>query len=154
MTSPKKVTTGSTPEIANLVDELYREIITAGVHKASSIRLAEAAKVIENTHRDLNIAVINELSFIFIRLGIDAEAVLEVLGTIKNFLPFRPGLVGRHCIGVDPYKLTHRAQAVGYHPERVLLGRRPNDIRGKSVIARLVRECSKGAFTWKELVYW
>ena len=123
----KKVTSGSTPEIATEIDELYKEIITAGTHKTSSIKIAEAAKVIENTQRDLNIALINELSLIFNKLGIDTESVLEAAGTKWNFLPFRPGLVGGHCIGVDPYYLTHKANEVGYHPEMILAGRKLND---------------------------
>ena len=123
----RKVTSGSTPEVAEAVDGLYRQIITAGTHKASSIRVAEAAKVIENTQRDVNIALMNELSLIFHRLGIDTLEVLQAAGTKWNFLPFRPGLVGGHCIGVDPYYLTHKAQEVGYHPEVILAGRRIND---------------------------
>jgi len=123
----KKITSGSTPEVADFVDDLYKTIITAGTHKASSIKVAEAAKVIENTQRDVNIALINELALIFNRLGIDTEEVLLAAGTKWNFLPFRPGLVGGHCIGVDPYYLTHKAQEVGYHPEMILAGRRLND---------------------------
>jgi UDP-N-acetyl-D-galactosamine dehydrogenase len=123
----KKVTSGSTPAIAEEVDQLYKEIITAGTYKASSIRVAEAAKVIENTQRDVNIALMNELSLIFKKLGIDTLEVLQAAGTKWNFLPFRPGLVGGHCIGVDPYYLTHKAQEVGYHPEVILAGRRIND---------------------------
>jgi UDP-N-acetyl-D-galactosamine dehydrogenase len=123
----KKITSGSTPEVADFVDQLYGAIIKAGTHKASSIRVAEAAKVIENTQRDVNIALINELALIFNRLGIDTEEVLEAAGTKWNFLPFRPGLVGGHCIGVDPYYLTHKAQEIGYHPEMILAGRRIND---------------------------
>lgn len=134
-----KVTSGSTPEIAEKVDALYREIITAGTYKASSIRVAEAAKVIENTQRDVNIALVNELSIIFNRLGIDTLEVLEAAGTKWNFLPFRPGLVGGHCIGVDPYYLTHKAQAVGYHPEMILAGRRLNDGMGQYVVSQLVK---------------
>jgi len=126
----KKVTSGSTPEIATEIDELYKEIITAGTHKTSSIKIAEAAKVIENTQRDLNIALINELSLIFNKLDIDTESVLEAAGTKWNFLPFRPGLVGGHCIGVDPYYLTHKANEVGYYPEMILAGRRLNDNMG------------------------
>lgn len=125
--SIRKVTSGSTPDVADAVDQLYSAIITAGTYKASSIRVAEAAKVIENTQRDLNIALMNELSLIFHRLGIDTLEVLEAAGTKWNFLPFRPGLVGGHCIGVDPYYLTHKAQEVGYHPEVILAGRRIND---------------------------
>ncbi len=123
----RKVTSGSTPEVAEAVDALYSQIITAGTHKASSIRVAEAAKVIENTQRDVNIALMNELSLIFHRLNIDTLEVLQAAGTKWNFLPFRPGLVGGHCIGVDPYYLTHKAQEVGYHPEVILAGRRIND---------------------------
>src|SRR5687768_7280626 len=127
LTTIKKITSGSTPEAASFVDALYASIIKAGTHKASSIRVAEAAKVIENTQRDVNIALINELALIFNRLGIDTEEVLEAAGTKWNFLPFRPGLVGGHCIGVDPYYLTHKAQEIGYHPEMILAGRRIND---------------------------
>ena len=139
----KKVTSGSTPEVAELIDQLYGEIITAGTHKASSIRVAEAAKVIENTQRDVNIALINELALIFNRLGIDTQAVLEAAGTKWNFLPFRPGLVGGHCIGVDPYYLTHKAQAIGYHPEIILAGRRLNDSMGTYVVSQLVKAMTK-----------
>ncbi|GAA0475290.1 Vi polysaccharide biosynthesis UDP-N-acetylglucosamine C-6 dehydrogenase TviB [Parasphingorhabdus litoris] len=138
--SIKKVTSGSTPEAADYVDDLYKAIITAGTHKAPSIRVAEAAKVIENTQRDVNIALINELSRIFSRLDIDTLAVLEAAGTKWNFLPFRPGLVGGHCIGVDPYYLTHKAQAAGYHPEMILAGRRTNDEMGKHIVADLIKE--------------
>ena len=133
VTSIIKVTAGSTPEIATEVDELYQEIITAGTHKASSIKVAEAAKVIENTQRDVNIALINELALIFNKLNIDTESVLEAAGTKWNFLPFRPGLVGGHCIGVDPYYLTHKALEVGYNPEMILAGRRLNDSMGSYV---------------------
>src|SRR5687767_14054452 len=126
----KKITSGSTPEVADFVDSMYASIITVGTHKASSIRVAEAAKVIENTQRDVNIALINELALIFNRLGIDTEEVLSAAGSKWNFLPFRPGLVGGHCIGVDPYYLTHKAQAIGYHPEMILAGRRINDNMG------------------------
>jgi len=143
VTTIKKVTAGSTPEIADIVDSLYGEIITAGTHKAPSIRVAEAAKVIENTQRDLNIALINELAIIFNRMGIDTEAVLEAAGTKWNFLPFRPGLVGGHCIGVDPYYLTHKAQAIGYHPEIILAGRRLNDSMGAYVVSQLVKSMLK-----------
>jgi UDP-N-acetyl-D-galactosamine dehydrogenase len=139
----KKVTSGSTPETAELVDRLYKEIITAGTHKAASIKVAEAAKVIENTQRDLNIALINELAIIFNRMGIDTEAVLEAAGTKWNFLPFRPGLVGGHCIGVDPYYLTHKAMAIGYHPEIILAGRRLNDGMGAYVTSQLVKALIK-----------
>ena len=126
----RKVTSGSTPAVAEFVDSLYRSIVTVGTHKASSIKVAEAAKVIENTQRDVNIALINELALIFNRLGIDTEEVLKAAGSKWNFLPFRPGLVGGHCIGVDPYYLTHKAQAIGYHPEMILAGRRINDNMG------------------------
>jgi UDP-N-acetyl-D-glucosamine/UDP-N-acetyl-D-galactosamine dehydrogenase len=135
----RKVTSGSTPEVAALVDSLYRQVVTAGTHSAPSIRVAEAAKVIENTQRDLNIALINELAIIFNRLGIDTEAVLEAAGTKWNFLPFRPGLVGGHCIGVDPYYLTHKAEAIGYHPQIILAGRRLNDAMGEYVASQLVK---------------
>lgn len=137
--SIKKVTSGSTPAIADEVDAIYRSIITAGTFKASSIKVAEAAKVIENTQRDLNIALINELALIFDRMGIDTLDVLDAAGTKWNFLPFRPGLVGGHCISVDPYYLTHKAQELGYHPEVVLAGRRINDSMGRYVADRLVR---------------
>ena len=137
--SIRKVTSGSTPEVADEVDALYAQIITAGTHKASSIRVAEAAKVIENTQRDVNIALINELALIFNRMGIDTEAVLQAAGTKWNFLPFRPGLVGGHCIGVDPYYLTHKAEAIGYHPEIILAGRRLNDSMGGYVVTQLVK---------------
>ncbi|WP_094839816.1 Vi polysaccharide biosynthesis UDP-N-acetylglucosamine C-6 dehydrogenase TviB [Bordetella genomosp. 11] len=139
----KKVTSGSTPEVADLVDALYREIVTAGTHKAASIRVAEAAKVIENTQRDVNIALINELALIFNKMGIDTEAVLQAAGTKWNFLPFRPGLVGGHCIGVDPYYLTHKAQSLGYHPEIILAGRRLNDAMGGYVVSQLVKAMTK-----------
>jgi UDP-N-acetyl-D-galactosamine dehydrogenase len=135
----KKVTSGSTPEIADFVDALYRSIIVAGTHKASSIRVAEAAKVIENTQRDVNIALINELALIFNRLGIDTQEVLEAAGSKWNFLPFRPGLVGGHCIGVDPYYLTHKAQGIGYHPEIILAGRRLNDSMGAYVASQIIK---------------
>ena len=135
----KKVTSGSTPEVADFVDALYRQVVSAGTHKASSIKVAEAAKVIENTQRDLNIALINELALIFHRLDIDTLEVLEAAGTKWNFLPFRPGLVGGHCIGVDPYYLTHKAEDVGYHPEVILAGRRINDGMGRHVADRVVR---------------
>ena len=139
----KKVTAGSTPEVAELVDKLYGEIIVAGTHKASSIKVAEAAKVIENTQRDLNIALINELAIIFNRMDIDTEEVLLAAGTKWNFLPFRPGLVGGHCIGVDPYYLTHKAMAIGYHPEIILAGRRLNDGMGAYVVSQLVKAMLK-----------
>lgn len=141
--SIKKVTSGSTPEIAELVDALYRDIITAGTHKAPSIRVAEAAKVIENTQRDLNIALINELAIIFNKMGLNTEAVLQAAGTKWNFLPFRPGLVGGHCIGVDPYYLTHKAEAIGYHPEIILAGRRLNDGMGAYVVAQIVKAMAR-----------
>jgi UDP-N-acetyl-D-galactosamine dehydrogenase len=137
--SIKKVTSGSTPEVADAVDQLYQEIITAGTYKASSIKVAEAAKVIENTQRDLNIALMNELSLIFKKLGIDTLEVLKAAGTKWNFLPFRPGLVGGHCIGVDPYYLTHKAQEVGYHPEVILAGRRINDGMARHVADETVK---------------
>ncbi|MCG3730766.1 Vi polysaccharide biosynthesis UDP-N-acetylglucosamine C-6 dehydrogenase TviB [Vibrio cincinnatiensis] len=143
VTTILKVTSGSTPEIAETVDQLYRSIITAGTHKASSIKVAEAAKVIENTQRDVNIGLINELSLIFNKLGIDTEEVLKAAGTKWNFLPFRPGLVGGHCIGVDPYYLTHKAQTVGYHPEIILAGRRLNDGMGAYVASQLVKAMLK-----------
>ena len=135
----KKVTSGSTSAVAEEVDQLYRQIITAGTHKASSIKVAEAAKVIENTQRDVNIALMNELSLIFHKLGIDTLEVLEAAGTKWNFLPFRPGLVGGHCIGVDPYYLTHKAQEVGYHPEVILAGRRINDSMASHVADETVK---------------
>ncbi|MGD9163816.1 MAG: Vi polysaccharide biosynthesis UDP-N-acetylglucosamine C-6 dehydrogenase TviB [Chromatiales bacterium] len=139
----KKVTSGSTPEVADFVDALYRTIITAGTHKASSIKVAEAAKVIENTQRDVNIALINELSLIFNKLGIDTLEVLEAAGSKWNFLPFRPGLVGGHCIGVDPYYLTHKAQAIGYQPEIILAGRRLNDSMGAYIVHSIVKMMMK-----------
>jgi len=135
----KKITSGSTPEAADFVDALYRTIIGAGTHKAPSMRVAEAAKVIENTQRDLNIALVNELAMICNRLGIDTLDVLEAAGTKWNFLPFRPGLVGGHCIGVDPYYLTHKAEEIGHHPEVILAGRRINDRVGKYVVNQFVR---------------
>jgi UDP-N-acetyl-D-galactosamine dehydrogenase len=143
VTTIKKVTSGSTPEIADLIDSLYNEIVIVGTHKADSIKVAEAAKVIENTQRDLNIALINELSIIFNKMGIDTEAVLKAAGSKWNFLPFRPGLVGGHCIGVDPYYLTHKAQEIGYHPEIILAGRRLNDRMGAYVVAQLVKAMTK-----------
>jgi len=139
LTTIRKVTAGSTPEVAEFVDKIYGSIVTAGTHKASSIRVAEAAKVIENTQRDVNIALINELAMIFNKLGLDTEEVLEAAGSKWNFLPFRPGLVGGHCIGVDPYYLTHKAQEVGYHPEMILAGRRINDNMGGYVATEIVR---------------
>lgn len=141
--SIRKVTAGSTPEAADTIDALYAEIITAGTYKAESIRVAEAAKVIENTQRDLNIALVNELSIIFNRMGIDTGAVLAAAGTKWNFLPFRPGLVGGHCIGVDPYYLTHKAEALGYHPQVILAGRRINDGMGAHVASLLVKAMLK-----------
>jgi UDP-N-acetyl-D-galactosamine dehydrogenase len=135
----RKVTSGSTPAAAEFVDQLYGSIVTAGTHKASSIRVAEAAKVIENTQRDVNIALVNELALIFNRLGIDTQEVLEAAGSKWNFLPFRPGLVGGHCIGVDPYYLTHKAQQIGYHPEMILAGRRINDNMALYVAGEVVR---------------
>ena len=139
----RKVTSGSTPDIADGVDQLYASIITAGTYKAESIRVAEAAKVIENTQRDLNIALVNELAIIFNKMGIDTEAVLKAAGTKWNFLPFRPGLVGGHCIGVDPYYLTHKAEAMGYHPQVILAGRRINDGMGAYVAGQLVKALLK-----------
>lgn len=138
-----KVTAGSSPEAAAFVDRLYAGIITAGTHRAESIRVAEAAKVIENTQRDLNIALVNELAIIFDRMGIDTESVLKAAGTKWNFLPFRPGLVGGHCIGVDPYYLTHKAEQIGYHPQIILAGRRLNDGMGAWVAARMVKAMLK-----------
>lgn len=143
VTSIKKVTSGSTPDIATKVDELYKEIISAGTHKASSIKVAEAAKVIENTQRDINIALINELSLIFNKLEIDTEEVLEAAGTKWNFQPFRPGLVGGHCIGVDPYYLTHKSIEVGYHPEIILAGRRLNDRMGAYIAGQVSKLMTK-----------
>lgn len=140
VTTIKKVTSGSTPEAADYIDEIYNNIIVAGTHKASSIKVAEAAKVIENTQRDLNIALINELAIIFNKLNIDTEEVLLAAGSKWNFLPFRPGLVGGHCIGVDPYYLTHKAQEIGYHPEVILAGRRINDGMGAYVVSQLVKK--------------
>ncbi|MBT8443744.1 MAG: nucleotide sugar dehydrogenase, partial [Gammaproteobacteria bacterium] len=139
VTDIRKVTSGSTPEAADYIDSLYRSVIRAGTYKASSIQVAEAAKVIENTQRDVNIALVNELALIFNRLGLDTVEVLEAAGTKWNFLPFRPGLVGGHCIGVDPYYLTHRAQEIGYHPAMILAGRRINDNMGVFVATQVVR---------------
>ena len=147
ITTIMKVTSGSTPAVADEVDALYADIITAGTHKASSIKVAEAAKVIENTQRDVNIALMNELSMIFGRLGIDTHDVLAAAGTKWNFMPFKPGLVGGHCIGVDPYYLTHKAQAIGYHPEIILAGRRVNDGMGPYVAAELVKKMIKAGHT-------
>lgn len=143
LTTIRKVTSGSTPEIADRVNALYASIVTAGTYKAESIRVAEAAKVIENTQRDLNIALVNELAIIFNRMGIDTEAVLKAAGTKWNFLPFRPGLVGGHCIGVDPYYLTHKAEALGYHPHVILAGRRINDGMGAYVSGQMVKAMLK-----------
>ena len=139
LTTIKKITSGSTPDVAQAVDALYRQIITAGTHQASSIKVAEAAKVIENTQRDLNIALVNELSVIFSRLDIDTLDVLEAAGSKWNFLPFRPGMVGGHCIGVDPYYLTHKAEQVGYHPQVILAGRRINDNMGRYVARNTIK---------------
>lgn len=143
LTSICKVTSGSTPDAADLIDTLYAQIITAGTYKADSIRVAEAAKVIENTQRDLNIALINELAVIFNKLDLDTEAVLKTAGTKWNFLPFRPGLVGGHCIGVDPYYLTHKAQEIGHHPEIILAGRRINDGMSDYVASQMVKAMLK-----------
>jgi UDP-N-acetyl-D-galactosamine dehydrogenase len=143
VTTIKKVTSGSTPEIADLVNALYNQIITAGTFKATSIKVAEAAKVIENTQRDLNIALINELALIFNKMEIDTEEVLQAAGSKWNFLPFRPGLVGGHCIGVDPYYLTHKAEAIGYHPQIILAGRRLNDSMGAYVVTQLVKAMTR-----------
>ena len=139
VTNIVKVTAGSTPEAADFIDSLYRSVIPAGTHQASSIKVAEAAKVIENTQRDVNIALINELAVLFNKLGLDTLEVLEAAGSKWNFLPFRPGLVGGHCIGVDPYYLTHKAQEIGHHPEIILAGRRINDSMGEYVVARVVK---------------
>ena len=139
----KKITSGSTPAVAQLVDELYNEIIKVGTHKAPSIKVAEAAKVIENTQRDLNIALINELSILFTKLNIDTEAVLDAAGSKWNFLPFKPGLVGGHCIGVDPYYITHKAESIGYHPQVILSGRKINDNMGSYVASELIKELTK-----------
>ena len=139
VTKIKKITSGSTPEIAQKVDEVYRSIITAGTHKAPTIKVAEAAKVIENTQRDINIAFMNELAMIFNKMNIDTNAVLQAAGTKWNFLNFRPGLVGGHCIGVDPYYLTHKAQELGFHPEMILAGRRINDNMGKYAADQVVK---------------
>lgn len=143
LTTIVKITSGSNHEVADFVDEVYRQIITVGTHKASSIRVAEAAKVIENTQRDLNIAIINEFAKIFNRLGIDTEEVLKAAGTKWNFLPFKPGLVGGHCISVDPYYLTHKAQEAGYRPEVILAGRRINDGMGEYVATQLVKHMAR-----------
>lgn len=150
LTTIVKITSGSTSAVADFVDEVYRQIVTAGTHKASSIRVAEAAKVIENTQRDLNIAIINEFAKIFNRLGIDTEEVLKAAGTKWNFLPFKPGLVGGHCISVDPYYLTHKAQDVGYRPEVILAGRRINDGMGEYVATQLVKKMARNKITIDE----
>jgi len=139
VTTIKKITSGSTPEVADKVDILYRKIVTAGTHKASSIKVAEAAKVIENAQRDINIAFVNELALIFDRMNIDTQQVLEAAGTKWNFLPFKPGLVGGHCIGVDPYYLTHKAESVGYRPEVIIAGRRINDNMGAHIASRVIK---------------
>jgi UDP-N-acetyl-D-galactosamine dehydrogenase len=138
-----KVTSGSTPEAASYIDDVYASIITAGTHKTSSIKVAEAAKVIENTQRDVNIALVNELAMIFERVGIDTEEVLEAAGTKWNFLPFRPGLVGGHCIGIDPYYLTYKAEQLGYHPQMILAGRRINDNMSLYVSMQIVKRMLK-----------
>jgi UDP-N-acetyl-D-galactosamine dehydrogenase len=139
----RKVTSGSTPEAADYIDEIYASIITAGTHKASSLKVAEAAKVIENTQRDVNIALVNELAMIFERVGIDTEEVLQAAGTKWNFLPFRPGLVGGHCIGIDPYYLTYKAEQLGYHPQMILAGRRINDNMSLYVSTQIVKRMLK-----------
>ncbi len=149
VTTILKVTSGSTPEVADFVDSLYASIIIAGTHKAESIKVAEAAKVIENTQRDVNIALINELAMIFNRMGIDTEAVLKAAGTKWNFLPFRPGLVGGHCIGVDPYYLTHKAESIGYHPEMILAGRRINDNMSRYVASEFIKALLQKGITVK-----
>ncbi|MBN1971266.1 MAG: Vi polysaccharide biosynthesis UDP-N-acetylglucosamine C-6 dehydrogenase TviB [Candidatus Delongbacteria bacterium] len=150
LTTIRKITSGSTPEVAEKVDQLYRTIIKAGTHKASSMKVAEAAKVIENSQRDINIAFVNELALIFERMGIDTLEVLEAAGTKWNFLPFRPGLVGGHCIGVDPYYLTHKAQELGYFPEIILAGRRLNDNMGNYVASKVVKLMIKKGHTIKD----
>ncbi len=147
LTNIKKITSGSTAQIAELIDEVYQQIISAGTYKAESIKVAEAAKVIENTQRDLNIALVNELAIIFNRLNIDTEAVLRAAGSKWNFLPFRPGLVGGHCIGVDPYYLTHKSQGIGYYPEIILAGRRLNDNMGNYVSEQLIKAMIKKELT-------
>ena len=149
VTNILKVTSGSTPEAANFVDDLYASIIIAGTHKTSSIKVAEAAKVIENTQRDVNIALINELALLFSKLDIDTEEVLRAAGTKWNFMPFRPGLVGGHCIGIDPYYLTHKAQAIGYHPAMILAGRRINDSMGSHVASSVIKLMLKRGLTVK-----
>jgi UDP-N-acetyl-D-galactosamine dehydrogenase len=153
LTNIKKITSGSTPDAALAIDRLYKEIVLAGTHPASSIKVAEAAKVIENTQRDLNIALINELALIFNKMNIDTEAVLQAAGSKWNFLPFRPGLVGGHCIGVDPYYLTYKAEVIGYHPEVILAGRRVNDGMSKFVASNLIKKmASKGIVIKKSRV--
>ena len=154
VTNILKITSGSTPEVADFVDQVYNLVIEAGTHKASSIKVAEAAKVIENTQRDVNIALINELAIIFNKMGIDTEAVLQAAGTKWNFLPFRPGLVGGHCIGVDPYYLTHKAQSIGYHPEIILAGRRLNDSMGAYVVTQLVKAMIQKKIQVRVRKYW
>ncbi len=143
MTNILKITSGSTPEVADYIDQVYQFIIDAGTYKAPSIKVAEAAKVIENTQRDVNIALINELALIFNKMGIDTEDVLKAAGTKWNFLNFRPGLVGGHCIGVDPYYLTHKAESIGLHPEIILAARRLNDRMGEYVATQLIKEMVK-----------
>ena len=150
VTNIKKVTSGSTSEVADLIDMLYNQIVLVGTHKAPSIKVAEAAKVIENTQRDLNIALINELAIIFNKMNIDTEAVLQAAGSKWNFLPFRPGLVGGHCISVDPYYLTHKAEAIGYRPEVILAGRRVNDFMGKYVASQLMKAMSQREIVIKD----
>ena len=146
----KKITSGSNPEIRDLVDSLYKEIITVGTHKAPSIKVAEAAKIIENTQRDLNIALINELSILFSKMNIDTQAVLDAAGSKWNFLPFKPGLVGGHCIGVDPYYLTYKAENIGYHPKIILAGRKLNDSMGIYVVSKLIRTMKKKSIIVKK----
>ena len=149
----KKITSGSTPEISDLVDDLYNEIITVGTHKVSCIKVAEAAKVIENTQRDLNIALINELSIIFNKLKIDTKEVLDAAGSKWNFLPFKPGLVGGHCIGVDPYYLTYKAESIGYKARIILAGREINDNMGNHVVSELIKEMKKKILKLKVLKF-
>lgn len=151
VTNILKITSGSTPLVANYIDFVYKLIIKAGTHQAPSIKVAEAAKVIENTQRDVNIALINELALIFNKMGIDTEDVLNAAGTKWNFLPFKPGLVGGHCIGVDPYYLTHKAQSLGLHPEIILAARRLNDRMGEYVATQLIKEMVKKTFPWSIL---
>jgi UDP-N-acetyl-D-glucosamine/UDP-N-acetyl-D-galactosamine dehydrogenase len=146
-----KITSGSNPQIADKIDDLYKTIISAGTHKASSIKVAEAAKVIENTQRDLNIALVNELAIIFELMNIDTEAVLKAAGTKWNFMPFHPGLVGGHCIGVDPYYLTHKAESVGYYPQVILSGRKINDGMGKYVAGQMIKAIIKNGISTKNL---